>query len=177
MLESAMTSADQALQIVLANVSRLGIERVPILHALGRVLAERIHSPRDIPGFDNSAMDGYAVRAADVALASESKPARLRVIETIPAGADAIVPVERTRDRDAEVEITAASAAGAFIRPRGEDLREGELAIAPGRRLTPADLGMLASLNRSMVEVYRRPRVAIVATGDELVDVDQVPHG
>jgi molybdopterin molybdotransferase len=196
-----MISADDALKLVLANVEVLGVERTPIVSALGRVLAERIHSPRDIPGFDNSAMDGYAVRAADVALASESKPARLRVIETIPAGAmpsrsigageaarimtgaplpagaDAIVPVERTRDRDAEVEITAASAAGAFIRPHGEDLREGELAIAPGRRLTPADLGMLASLNRSMVEVYRRPRVAIVATGDELVDVDQVPHG
>jgi molybdopterin molybdotransferase len=196
-----MISADDALNLVLANVEVLGVERTPIVAALARVLAEQIHSPRDIPAFDNSAMDGYAVRAADVALAGESKPARLRVVETIPAGAmpsrpigageasrimtgaplpagaDAIVPVERTNGGDAEVEITAASPAGAFIRPRGEDLREGELAIAPGRRLTPADLGMLASLNRSMVEVYRRPRVAIVATGDELVDVDQIPRG
>src|SRR5277367_2309695 len=121
MLESAMTSADQALQIVLANISRLGIERAPILHALGRVLAEEIRSPRDIPGFDNSAMDGYAVRAADIAHASASSPARLRVLGTVAAGAmpavrveagtamrtmtgapvaagaDAIVPVERTR--------------------------------------------------------------------------------
>src|SRR5258708_12277598 len=82
-----MTSADQALEIVLANVAVLGVERVPILEALSRVLAEEIRSPRDIPGFDNSAMDGYAVRAADVASASESNPVRLRVIETVAAGA------------------------------------------------------------------------------------------
>src|ERR1700674_5670498 len=135
-----MTSADQALQIVLENVAPLGIERVSIMAALGRILAEEVHSPRDIPGFDNSAMDGYAVRAQDVASASESKPTRLRVIETIaagampsrpigvgecsrimtgaplPAGADAIVPVERTRGvaSDMEVEIVASSDAGAF---------------------------------------------------------------
>ena len=73
-------------QIVLANVSRLGVERVTMLDALARVLAEEIHSPRDIPGFDNSAMDGYAVRAADVATASEIHPVRLRVLGTVAAG-------------------------------------------------------------------------------------------
>jgi len=148
-------------------------------------------------------MDGYAVRAQDVASASESKPARLRVVETIaagampsraigsgeaarimtgaalPAGADAVVPVERTRGTasDTEVEITASSERRGFIRPRGEDLREGAIAMISGKRLSPADLGTLASLNRSVVDVYRRPRVAIVATGDELVDVDQIPTG
>ena len=86
MLRTAMISADEALQTVLANVSRLGIERVPMLNALGRVLAEEIHSPRDIPGFDNSAMDGYAVRAADIATASETRPVRLRVLGTVAAG-------------------------------------------------------------------------------------------
>src|ERR1700733_6633842 len=148
MLGTAMTSADQALQIVLANVSRLGIERVPLLHALGRVLAEEIRSPRDIPGFDNSAMDGYAVRAADVAEASEIRPVRLRVLGTVSAGmmpqatltagtavrtmtgapisrgADAIVQVERTRGDGDSVEILAAAESGAFVRPRGEDLRD-----------------------------------------------------
>ncbi len=198
-----MISVDEALALVLANVEVLSVERVPILSALRRVLAEEVRSPRDIPGFDNSAMDGYAVRAADVAPATASKPARLRVVETIaagampsrrieageaarimtgapvPPGADAIVPVERSANGAGAdtVRILAPSDAGAFIRPRGEDLRQGEVAIAPGRRLSPADLGTLASLNRSMIDVYQRPRVAIVATGDELVDVDQIPAG
>src|ERR1700704_2204705 len=116
-----MISADQALQIVLDNVVPLGVERRSITAALGRVLAEEVHSPRDIPGFDNSAMDGYAVRAADIAAASESNPVRLEVLETVAAGmmpsrqvgtgqaartmtgapiaegADTIVQVERTR--------------------------------------------------------------------------------
>jgi len=196
-----MTSADQALQLVLENVTPLGVERVPILDALGRVIAEEIRSPRDIPGFDNSAMDGYAVRAADVARASVSNPARLRVLGTVAAGAmpatgvetgaamrtmtgapvaqgaDAIVPVEQTRADGDWVEILSAAEPHAFVRPRGEDLREGELVMEPGKRLGAADLGMLASLNRSMIEVYRAPRVAIMTTGDELVDVDQRPAG
>ena len=78
-----MITADQALQIVLENVAPLGVERTPILDALGRVLAEEIRSPRDIPGFDNSAMDGYAVRAADIIDASETNPVRLAVVETV----------------------------------------------------------------------------------------------
>ncbi|MBV8774871.1 MAG: molybdopterin molybdenumtransferase MoeA, partial [Deltaproteobacteria bacterium] len=78
-----MISVDQALGIVLENVARLGAERVPIVHALGRVIAEEIRSPRDIPGFDNSAMDGYAVRAANIQAASESNPIRLKVLETV----------------------------------------------------------------------------------------------
>src|SRR3984957_17330821 len=81
-----MTSADQALQIVLENVAGLGAERTAILDACGRVLAEEIRSPRDIPGFDNSAMDGYAVRGADIVAASEANPVRLKVVETIGAG-------------------------------------------------------------------------------------------
>jgi molybdopterin molybdotransferase len=196
-----MISADEALRIVLENVAPLGVERVPILATLGRVLAEEIHSPRDIPGFDNSAMDGYAVRAADIATASESNPVSLNVIETvgagtmparrvepgtairtmtgapIAAGADAIVQVERTRGSDSKVEILTAVESRGFIRPRGEDLREGELVMTVGKMLTGSDLGMLASLNRSMLDVYRKPQVAIVATGDELVDVDQIPIG
>ncbi|MGC2442118.1 gephyrin-like molybdotransferase Glp, partial [Candidatus Binatus sp.] len=196
-----MISADQALQIVLENVAALGVERVPILEALGRVLGESISSSRDIPGFDNSAMDGYAVRAADVAGASEASPIKLAVVETVGAGqmpsrrvgagqavrtmtgapvaegADAIIPVERTRGSGDLVEFLASADKGAFIRPRAEDLRLGELVMSAGKVLTPADLGMLASVNRAMVEVIRRPRVAIVATGDELVDVDQPPTG
>src|SRR5258708_37993826 len=116
-----MISADQALEIVLESVAPLGVERTPILEACGRVLAEEIRSPRDIPGFDNSAMDGYAVRAADITAATEANPVRLEVLETVAAGmmpsrqvspgqaartmtgapiaegADTIVQVERTR--------------------------------------------------------------------------------
>ena len=196
-----MISADEALQLVLESVAPLGVERTPILDALGRMLAEEIRTPRDIPGFDNSAMDGYAVRAADVAQAGASSPARLRVLGTvaagampaarveagtamrtmtgapIAAGADAIVPVEQTRAEGDTVVVLSAAAPRACIRPRGEDLREGELVMEAGKRLSAMDLGMLASLNRSMIDVYRRPRAAIVATGDELVDVDQVPAG
>jgi molybdopterin molybdotransferase len=196
-----MISAEEALRIVLESVAPLGVERVSITAALGRVLAEEIRSPRDIPGFANSAMDGYAVRAADVASASEKTPVRLRVLETVAAGmmpthsvsvgetsrtmtgaplasgADAIVPVERTRDAGSTVEILAPAAEGAFVRPRGEDLKQGELVIAAGKRLSAGDIGMLASLNRAVVDVIRRPRVAIVATGDELVDIDEPPTG
>src|SRR5229473_762148 len=149
-----MTSANQALEIVLANVAALGVERVPILEALSRVLAEEIRSPRDIPGFDNSAMDGYAVRAADIAAAGESNPVKLRVIETvaagampkltlepgqatrtmtgapIAAGADAIIQVERTRAAEPFVEILASAERGAFVRPHGEDLKCAQLVIS-----------------------------------------------
>ncbi|MGC1341251.1 MAG: gephyrin-like molybdotransferase Glp [Candidatus Binataceae bacterium] len=196
-----MISTDDALRIVLESVAPLGVERVPLLDALGRVLAEEILSSRDIPGFDNSAMDGYAVRAADIATASEAHPVRLTVVETVPAGrmpehqvgpgqcartmtgapiapgADAIVQVERTRGDGSTVEILAPAEPAAFVRPRGEDLRAGESVMSPGKMLSPADLGMLASLSRSMVGVYRRPRAAIVATGDELIDIDQQPTG
>jgi molybdopterin molybdotransferase len=196
-----MISCDDALRIVLEVVAPLGVERVPLLDALNRVLAEEIRSSRDIPGFDNSAMDGYAVRAADIATASEAHPVRLSVVETVPAGrmpehqvgpgecartmtgapiasgADAIVQVERTRGDGSIVEILAPAEASAYVRPRGEDLRAGESVLSPGKMLSPADVGMLASLSRSMVGVYRRPRVAIVATGDELIDIDQQPTG
>lgn len=196
-----MISADQALRTVLDSVERIGVERVALVDAVGRVLAGDIHSSRDIPGFDNSAMDGYAVRAADVRGAGERSPVRLRVLETVAAGrmptvrvgpgdavrtmtgapiaegADAIVPVERTRGDGSTVEILAPVEPGASVRPRGEDLRQGDLVLSGGTKLTPAAVGMLASLNRSMIDVYVRPRVAIVATGDELVDVDQPPAG
>lgn len=196
-----MISADQALEIVLENVAPLGVERAPILDACGRVLAEAIRSPRDIPGFDNSAMDGYAIRAADIVNASEANPVRLAVVETVGAGqmptrrleagqatrtmtgapiaegADAIIQVELTRGSGYTVEILAAAPTRSFIRPRGEDLHRGELVMSAGKILSPADLGMLAAMNRAMVEVVRRPRVAIVSTGDELVDVDEAPSG
>src|SRR5260370_25881909 len=106
-----MISADMALEIVLENVGSLGIERVPILDAVGRVLAEEIRSPREIPGFDHSAMVGYAVRAADIAAASEANPVRLRVIETV---GDGRMPTRRLSAGEATRTMTSAPiAAGA----------------------------------------------------------------
>ena len=196
-----MISADEALAQVLGSAARLGVERIPLRDALGRILAEEIRSSRDMPGFDNSAMDGYAVRAADVAGAGERTPKRLKVMETVaagsmptvqvkageavrimtgapvPQGADSIVPVERTRFSDGVVEILAEPTRGEFVRPSGEDLRVDELVMSAGKRLSPSDIGMLASLNHAMVDVWRRPRVSIVSTGDELVDIDQAPSG
>ena len=196
-----LISADRALQIILDNVAPLGIERLSIREASGRVLAQEIRCGRDIPGFDNSAMDGYALRSADVAAASSQKPVKLDVIETVPAGsmprsevtagrairimtgapvpsgADAVVPVEQTTERGDKVEILISAPPGFSIRRRGEDLRRDELVMGAGKRLGPSDIGLLASLNRAIVEVYRRPRVAILAGGDEIVDIDQVPAG
>src|SRR6516165_7801510 len=154
-----LISANRALEIVLESAAPLGVERITIREAQGRVLAEDIRSPRDIPGFDNSAMDGYAVRSADAVGASEGAPVRLRVLETIgagrmpslrvlpgtasrimtgaplPEGADAIVQVERTRQSGEVVELLADAPPHNFIRPRGEDIRQDELAIGAGTEL------------------------------------------
>jgi molybdopterin molybdotransferase len=196
-----MISADEALRIVIDNVQVLGIERVFIREALGRVLGEPVYAPRDIPGFDNSAMDGFAVRAGDLAQASREQPVRLKIVETIaagsvpkaklgsglaarimtgapiPQGADAVVPVEQTRSSGEVVEVMVSVSSGWCVRRRGEDLREGQLILPAHREVRAADVGLFASLNRSMVDVYRRPRVALVCTGDELVDIDQQPSG
>src|SRR5277367_3362724 len=148
-----MISADEALQLVLENVALLGVERKPILDALGRVLAEEIRSRRDIPGFDNSAMDGYAVRAADIAQASASSPARLLVLGTVAAGA---MPAARVEMGNAMRTMT------------GAPIAAGADAIVPVEQ-TRSDGDTVEILSAAA------PRVAIVATGDELVDVDQVP--
>lgn len=188
-------SVEEALEQILATVRVLEEERVPILEALGRVLAEEVIADRDIPPHTNSAMDGYAVRGADVAHA----PARLRVIgeapagrscpvevtpgaavrimtgAPIPAGADTVVPFEHTRLEGEWVEVLQAPSPGANVRPAGEDVRAGETVLTPGTVLRPQEIGMLAALGRTEVAVIRRPRVAIMATGDEVVPPWETP--
>jgi molybdopterin molybdotransferase len=161
------------------------------------VLAEEIRSPRDVPPFRNSAMDGFAVRSQDVSAASPESPVRLDVIETIgagsvaslpiqpgqairimtgapvPAGADAVVKVEDTQPETDAVAVRAAIAGGANIRHAGEDVSAGQVVFGVGRVVRPADVGVLASIGVSVVRVVRRPRVAIVTTGDELVEVGE----
>lgn len=191
-----MITVKEALDHILDSIALLDLEKTDILSALGRVIGEDIHAPRDIPPRDNSAMDGYAVRSDDTAGAGAESPAVLTVIEDIPAGyepqktvgagaaarimtgallpegADAVVKVEDTTCDDAGVRIYAAAARGENVRYAGEDVTRGDLVIRAGTVLRPAEIGMLAALGRSFVKVYRRPLVALISTGDELVDID-----
>lgn len=192
----------QALHAVLAGVSVLPAEKVALLDALGRVLAMPIVAQESLPPFVNSSMDGYAVRAADVAAAAPNTPVTLRVVADVaagrppavavtpgtaarimtgaplPSGADAVVPVEdtdepwrlRERPLPAAVQIRRAVRSGDYLRGVGEDIQAGQPVIAAGTCLRPQEIGVLASLGITAVPVVRRPRVAILATGDELVD-------
>jgi molybdopterin molybdotransferase len=203
-----LIGVDEALAEILSHVRPLDAERVPVLDALGRVLAEEIVSDIDIPPFDNSAMDGYSVRAADVAGASPDAPVRLAVTGSVaagyvsserlapgtairimtgaplPQGADAVVPFEDTDDMDrskearleapaAEIQVRRAVRARDHTRPAGEDIRRGEPAMGAGRVIRPQEIGVLASLGHESVLVHRRPRVAILATGDELLEIHE----
>lgn len=182
---------------MIREVTPLGTEDVRVADALGRVLAADVRSPLALPPWDNSSMDGYAVRAADVRGASRAQPKKLRVLETVsagmsathqvgpglavrimtgapvPAGADSVVRVEDTDGGESVVEIRDDRDALRNVRPKGEDLRSGDVAVGAGAHLAPAHLGVLASVGRATVTVHRRARVAVLATGDELVDVDR----
>jgi molybdopterin molybdotransferase len=191
-----MIPVDEALDKILSHVLPLGFEKVSLLDALGRVIGEDIYAKRNIPPLDNSAMDGYALKSEDVRKASQNHPVRLVVIEDLPAGfistktiekgkairimtgapipkgADTVVPVEVTKKEDGFVLIFKAADPGENIRESGEDVKQGDRVISKGDIVRPAEVGMLASVGRSFVSVYQRPLVAIVCTGDELVDVD-----
>jgi len=188
-------SVAEALARVLDATRVLDAEQVRLADALGRVAAADVASRRAVPGAPNSAMDGYAVRHADLA----PTPARLRIVATepagtvvttavqpgtaiklftgsvVPAGADTVVRVEDTAEHDGVVEVKVAPSAGANIRGAGEDVRPGQVVVRAGTVLGPADLGVLASIGCPTPAVHRRPRVAIVATGSELVEVDVEP--
>ena len=196
-----MLSVEEARDRVLALVKALPPERVPILDALGCVLAEDVRADRDVPPLDNSAMDGYAVRGADlVAPNATGDGLRLRVVANLPAGqvlarpvgrgeavrimtgapvppgADTIVRFEDTQAGDGWVEVLRAPRPGANVRLAGEDVREGEVVLSAGTPLRPQEIGMLASVGRPMALVHRRPRVAILATGDEVAEIDVAPR-
>ncbi len=194
-----MIRVDEALKTILNAVVPLPVEKVNILEALGRVLGEDIVAPRHLPPTNNSSMDGYAVRAGDTGGAKSTSPVILNVIEDIPAGtvpqkalaegqasrimtgaplpegADAVVRMEDTQKNGHQVHIHVEALQGLDIRLAGEDVREGETVIFSGSVIRPAEVGMLAALGRSFVSVYQRPLVAVLATGDELVDIDEPP--
>lgn len=185
-----MIDVRTALERVLSPAAPLAAERIALTAARGRVLAENVISDRDVPPFRNSAMDGYAFRFADLAASDNSLPlgetipaghvprplapgeaAAIMTGSVVPDGADTVVRIEDTHADAGRVWIDVAPRPGANIREPGEDLRLGDRVLEPGRRLTPADIGVLASLGRSMVMVHRQPGVAILSTGDELVDL------
>jgi len=191
-----MLTPEEACDTVLAHIAPLGIERVSLLDATGRVLARDVLARRDNPPHDNSAMDGFAVRFADAQGATTEQPITLQVVEDIPAGtvpqkalepgqasrimtgaivpegADAIVPVEDTRSQGEQVAILDVEERGAHIRMRGEDMRGDEPVLEKGQVLGPGEISVLATLQQSFVTVYRRARVAIITTGDELVEIE-----
>ena len=206
-----MLSVEEAFARIVSQFAVLETETVSLLDALGRVLAEDVVSAEDVPAFDNSAMDGYAVRFADTQAASEAQPVHLRVVgdlaagavptaplgpeeavrimtgAPVPPGSDAVVPFEDTDRTDWAKFGTRPGASGDpatvgillppehydNVRFRAEDIKVGEQVLAQGKRIRPAEIGVLASLGRVQVAVYRRPVVAIIPTGDEVIEIDR----
>ena len=189
----------EARKIILEKVTPLGPEKVNLIESLGRVLAGDIVAGRSLPPWDNSAMDGFAVRARDVQKAGEYNPVGLRVIgdlpagkkwkgkvrggeavrimtgAPIPAGADAVARVEITREINRELILVLSPVQpGNDLRRAGEDVPAGSVVLKAGTEIRPAEIGILAALNHSLISVYQRPRVSILATGDEISPVGKI---
>ncbi|HET7482870.1 MAG TPA: gephyrin-like molybdotransferase Glp [Actinomycetota bacterium] len=184
---------------VLARFEPLDTLEVTLDYAVGMVVARDVAAPHDLPRFDNSAMDGFALRAADVAGASETSPAVLPLAgevraggsapmalgpgtatkimtgAVVPDGADAVVPVELTEPSNADVRVLASVAPGEHIRPAGDDVHRGDVVIESGTELGSGEVALLASFGIARPLVHRRPLVALLVTGDELVDPDDEP--
>ncbi|MCI2425572.1 molybdopterin molybdotransferase MoeA [Candidatus Acetothermia bacterium] len=195
---SPLLSVEEALSRILTGIYALPPTTVSILTALGGVLAEDVRADRDLPPWDNAAMDGYAVRADDLTLASPKRPVHLRIIAEIlagdvtdtvvavgeaakimtgaplPQGANSVVRSEDTTESDGWVEFVVPPARGINIRRKGEDVRADELVLPQGTLLRPPEIAMLAAIGRRNVKVISSPRVAILATGDEVVEIDSV---
>lgn len=190
-----MLSVEEALDRILSRVEPVATERVALIFALDRALAESIVVPLDIPPWPNSSMDGYALRSEDVREASRERPVALSMAGRIPAGAmalrplgpgetfkiftgaplpegaDSVIPQEEAETDGSVVRVPRPVARGEYVRPAGEDLRAGETALEPGHEIGAAEAGLLAALGYVQVRVFRRPRVAILSTGDELVEL------
>ena len=184
---------EQAVATIERELAPLATERVSLLDALGRALAEPVAVPSDLPAWDNSAMDGYALRAGDVRTPSFTLPVagerfagsapgtplapgtavRIFTGAPLPPGADTIVKQEDATREGASVTIAVQPKRGDFVRPAGEDGRQCEIALVPGHELYAPEIGRLAALGRTHVRVHLRPRVAIVTSGDELLGPDE----
>lgn len=190
---------EEARRLILADSSVLPAERVSLAAALGRVIAEDVVADADLVPYPRSAMDGYAVRAANTVGATSDHPLIFPIVGSafaesgeqtlpprtaiavttgapIPHGADAVVPTEGVRRCDDSIAISAPLAQGDCVFPAGEDMRCGELLLRRGEVIRAPTLGLLAFVGRATLEVYRRPRVSLVCTGNELVDVTATPR-
>jgi molybdopterin molybdotransferase len=189
-----MIEVEDALRKILEHTSRLPTETVPLSEALHSVIAETIIVRDDSPPFDSSAMDGYGVKVKDVESASNEKPVALKVAGVVragqvygkaleygtalkiftgamvPEGVEAVLMRERSSETNGEVLIKSSVSAGENIRRRGEELRSGDAALSPGPLITPPVIGFLAGLGYAEVCVYRKPKVAVIVTGDELIE-------
>jgi molybdopterin molybdotransferase len=187
---------EQAQSIVLSSVARLETEQVDLAQSIGRVLAENVVAPHDLPSFDNAAMDGYALRSQDTQGAASESPVRLRVVgesaagkpyprslgageavaistgAPVPEGANAVLPVEDARVEGETLICSQPVREGSHIRPKGQDVSAGSLLLSAGTRLRLQHLGMLAALGLTPLAVYRRPRVSLVVSGSELLPYD-----
>ncbi|HEX9819768.1 MAG TPA: gephyrin-like molybdotransferase Glp [Methylomirabilota bacterium] len=189
-----MLTVVEALDAMLSRIAVLGTERVDLLASLGRVLAEPLVSGREIPPWANSSMDGYAVRAGDTGggavlsvvgrveagvvpgrAVGRGEAMRIFTGAPLPAGADAVVPQEDVEAGDGRIALRGAVERAASVRPRGEDVRVGDRVLERGTVLAAAEIGLLATLGHGQVHVYRRPRVAILSTGNELADLGTEP--
>ncbi|RKT52462.1 gephyrin-like molybdotransferase Glp [Saccharothrix australiensis] len=193
-----MRSVDEQLARVIAAAVRPAPVRVAISESQGLLCAEEVVAERALPGFDQAAVDGYAVRSVDVQAAGE-EPVQLPVVGEIPAGsrqprrlqpgqavrvatgaplptlADAVVPVGYTDGHAAKVTVQRPVPSAAFVRRTGEDVQTGDVAVRRGATIGPAQVGLLAAVGRNKVLVHPRPRVSVISIGEELVDVDRTP--
>ena len=188
-----MVNIGEAQQIILRHVAPLPTEELPLLQGLGRVAGEDVKAPWDIPATDNSAMDGYAFSFASVqgnclfvsgnipagkecsTPVSAGEAVRIMTGAPIPRGCDTVVPIENVETIGDTIRFLGEVRPGSHIRRRGEDILAGHRAIAGNSVLRPQEIGMLASLGKSSVRVYRRPRVGVLATGDELLEIGSPP--
>jgi molybdopterin molybdotransferase len=188
-----LTPTDDALRIWLnvLQVKRCGEVTVPLHKALNRVLAEDVIAKEDLPRFDRSAVDGYALKSEDTNGASQFKPAFFQITESdevnskqarqvwtgnaIPKGANGVVMLENTQRRDGEIEVWVQLAPAENVSKKGGDIKKGEKAVEAGTRLKPYHLGLLAALGNSEVRVAEKPRIAVLATGNELAEVGSKP--
>ncbi|MHB8941826.1 MAG: molybdopterin molybdotransferase MoeA [Desulfobacteria bacterium] len=187
-----MLTYEEARQRILDRLSPLGVERIPLDAAAGRSLAGEVRAPGDLPPWDNSAMDGYAVRSEDcrgeavlaiagyqtaggpdAAAVPPGGAVRIMTGAPIPQKCDAVVPFEDAEERDGSVRVRVPVHPRRHIRFRGEDVRAGERIIPEGTILRPPEISLLASFGRAMIPVYRKPRVAVLSTGDELVELGE----
>ena len=188
-----LTKIDEALSIFLKKLKpeRLGSEQIPIHAALGRVTAEDVQAKNDLPPFDRSAMDGYALKAQDTFGASQFNPKTFKLTENeevregearqiwtgnpLPRGADAVVMLEYTKSIKDKIEVGITVTPDGNVSKKGEDVQRGEVAIEAGTRLKPHHLGLLAALGETHVNVVKKPKVAILSTGNELVELGRKP--